>query len=122
MTVTLLSPTIERQIIKREDYATILPGYLVPIVSNFEQVTKVTITPRKTAASDVTRVSIIAGANMRTETLFLENGGRVPTTAPVQGEDDLRPIIHYYYGTGTQQLQIKVVNDQTNWIDFSLTF
>ena len=122
MTVTLLPPTIDREVITREQYASVLPGYLVSIVSNFDHVYKVTITPHKTPTSGIARVSIIAAANMRTSTLFLENGGRVPTTAPPQGEDDLRPIIHYYYGTGTQQLQIKLVNDHTIWKDFSLTF
>uniref|UniRef100_A0A6C0JR07 Uncharacterized protein n=1 Tax=viral metagenome TaxID=1070528 RepID=A0A6C0JR07_9ZZZZ len=122
MTITLLPPTIDTQIIKREQYATLLPAYFVSHVENYDQVYKVTITPHKTASSGITRVSIVAAANMRTSGLFLENGGRVPTTAPPHDQDDLRPIIHYYYGTGTQQLQIKVVNDHTNWLDFSLTF
>ncbi len=122
MPVTLLPPSIDRQVIKRDQYATLLPSYLLYIANNFDQVYKVTITPHKSASSGIARVSIVAGANMRTSTLFLENGGRVPTTAPPPGEDDLRPIIHYYFGSGTQLLQVKLVNDQTNWKDFSLTF
>lgn len=119
--VKLLPPTIDRQLITKDKYST-LPQIVQMLCSKYPHVWKVTISPRKTPDSGHCRILIIAAANMRSGPLLLENGGRVPVTAPPTDQDDLRPIVHYYMGTGTQTFKVVLTSNTNNYLQDTLKF
>lgn len=119
--VILLPPTIVKQEIKKSEYGT-LPEYLRPLVANFDHIWKVTVTPLKTPESGLCRVNIIAAANLRTGSVILENTGRVPKEAPPADKDDLRPIVHYAWGKGTQTFRVMQFTNSGYYVESKATF
>jgi hypothetical protein len=120
MSVKLLQPVILQQHLDKQQY-NLLPEDIRFMANNYPYVTKVTITPQKAPGSGRCRVLIVSPANSRTGGMSLENGGRVPVTAPVISQDDLRPIVYYAFGKGTQKFQVVLSSDHTNYVDAAFT-
>lgn len=117
----LLPPTITKdQIVKINGRYQNIPPQLVNLVANTDHIWKVTVTP------NITRVPKSAGPNTRlteilcgpcklvisaeyggkTGNLFVQNMGRIPTTTPPAEADDIRPIMYYVWGTGSQRFDV----------------
>jgi hypothetical protein len=77
------------------------PDFLMPFL-NCPQVTQVTIIPVGLSG----RLNIVAPANARSPGLTLQNGGRIPKVLADINGDDVRPIVYYFKGTGTQGYKI----------------
>lgn len=120
-TVKLLTPIVNKELIPKVQYNT-LPDYLIPIVSDFDHVWKVIITPLKSADSGLCRVNIITGANNRTGTLAIQNLGRIPAESPATNNDDLRPDAYYIWGNGSQIFQILQPSDTSNFAEVTVEF
>ena len=121
MSITLLPPQIDKQLISSSDFAT-LPPMSRMMASKGKPVWKVTIVPRKSSESGHCRVNIIAAANYRTGPLTLENAGRQPATTPLESEDDLRPIIFYAFGTGSQGIKVVLQSNRNNYLETIIKF
>lgn len=119
--VQLLHPVIQRQLITKDQYKTLSPTVQM-LAANYPHIWKVTITPQKTPESGLCRVNIIAAANMREDKLMLENGGRVPTTVPADNLDDLRPVVHYYFGIGSQTIKIVLSGNPNHYMQDTIKF
>lgn len=76
------------------------PDYLVPYFG-LGQITQVTIK----LVGLTGKVSIVAAANERSAGLTLQNGGRIGPVDP-HGLEDVRPIVYYFKGKGTQGYEI----------------
>lgn len=113
--VVLLPPIIDKQYIPAADFHTLSPTDQI-LAAGHDHIWKVTVTPRKTPESGLCRVAIVSGANMRSG-IVLQNEGRVPTTAPAPGLDDLRPCVFTVYGKGNQTFQVIDESDQMIYIN-----
>lgn len=121
MSVTLLPPQIDKQLIVPSDFASLPPMPRMMASKNIP-VWKVTISPRKSSTSGHCRVTIIAPANYRTGSLILENAGRQPAVSPPEKEDDLRPIIFYAFGTGSQGIKVVLQSNRNNYLETIIKF
>jgi hypothetical protein len=89
-----MNPKIEKIVIPT-------PDFLMPFL-NCPQVTQITVTPVGLTG----KLNIVAPANSRSPGLLLQNGGRVPKILADINGDDVRPIVYYFKGTGTQGYKI----------------
>lgn len=95
----LLPMIVEKICIEKSLYNT-LPEHLVYIAKNYDKVYKLTIYPVKNPSySGLVRTTILAPANLRAGVL-LQNEGRIPEKDPLPNMDDLRPVVHYVFGSG----------------------
>lgn len=113
--VKLLEPSVQKERIMKDKYST-LSSTVQMIAQNYSSITKVTISPRREPGPGVCRVKIVTPANLRDGNLILENAGRVPVTAPPVGQDDLRPIVFYAFGTGSQVSKVTLEADHNNYV------
>ena len=119
--VQFLEPLIQKERIPKERYNNV-PAHVQFLTEKQDHVWKLTITPRKTATSGHCRTFIVVPANYRSGPLILENAGRQPRTAPPLDQDDLRPIVFYAFGTGTQKIRVFLDANHNNWVETTIDF
>jgi hypothetical protein len=126
MNVKLLAPTYQKETILKVQFGALLPAYLLPLVSNVDHVTKITITPHKApelaAAATLCRVYIEAPANLRDGNLGLQNLGRVPATVPAPTLDDLRPETFLVWGKGSQIFRVVLQSNHNIYVNLVVAF
>src|SRR3972149_1612722 len=99
--IKLLDPIVTIEKITKDKFHT-LPPTVQMLAHNYDHVGKATITPRRAPGPGICRVKMVTPDSFKTGKLIVENGRRVPIEDPAPGQDDLRPIIFYGIGTGTQ--------------------
>lgn len=124
----LTQPLVEKEKIDRtENGYPGLPSYLQSLVNPFDHIWKVTITPQITRQDDAgtlgpCRVVISASYENRTGNLFIDNQGRKPSITPPAGLDDLRPIVYYVWGNGTQVFNVIYTRFTSNRVSTTISF
>ena len=113
----LLSPIVEKVAISKPYNPADFPSFLLPLISSYDTVWKVTITPQMVrsnepqnlppAVLDVMkgpcRLVISAPFDGKNGAINLQNLGRIPASTPVPTADDLRPISYIVFGDGGSQ-------------------
>ena len=93
--------------------------------NSYPHIYRVTITPRKAPGQDSKkcRTFILRSGASTDGSLQLINGGRLPSTAPPEQADDLRPIVWYVAGSGTQTFKVIVAAHPTHsFVTLTLKF
>lgn len=119
-TIRLLEPLVTKECFTKDKYNT-LPSKYQLIAKNFPLVTKLTITPLKSADSTTCGVNILAPSSFGTPGLVLVNDGRIGALPP-PNKDDLRPIVYYAFGTGSYKFKINLKTDTNNYKMINVDF
>jgi hypothetical protein len=117
----LLPMTIEKSVIEKGQYKT-LPEHVMYMAKNYDKIHKVLIFPVKNPAyTGQVRTTILAPANLRTGVL-LQNEGRLPAKDPLPNVDDLRPVVHYVFGSGHITYKCVLQSNKNVYVETVVTF
>lgn len=114
--VKLLDAQVDQVVIPPSQYSS-LPEEIQTMAASYKYATKITITPKKSPGSGVARVHIVAANNMRSGGLQIVKVIRDPVSPiPPADQDDLRPLVLWALGTGTQKYEVHLSSNVNYYV------